>query len=126
LYPIGTVCKSDYPGIFICKTNPRMWNETTIVIDNQNNITRTIYAPKVFKKEWAEIIGYKPQVGDKFEIPKRDMDVLHHHTNEKIFTVIKFTGSWDNPNSVITFKAKKPLGLDGEQTVLLKNIKIIK
>ena len=142
----GIVGKNNFQG---CK-NSKGWNETKIIkgkyYDFGNEITfeqfkkyvlkeTKIVEPVVketqgngtiyYKGKWAEIIGYEPQVGDKFNKKDFSYPAYGRKFSNSIYTIVKFQGSYDNPNSVITFKGDNWIG-DHTSTILLKNIKIIK
>jgi len=118
LYPIGTVVKTaSFNSIHVIKkTNPYIGSCNCIYMNIGNT---SIYDPRKSDK-WADIIGYEPQVGDKFELLGNSIK------QEEPFIIDKFVGSWDNPNSVIHFIYGNYGGYISNQTVLLKNIKIVK
>lgn len=123
LYPIGTVFKCVHG-------NDLNRGRTTSIVTNYD----TKYSDMgIFCKDsgwivlydkWSEIVGYQPQIGDKIQL----RDWLYPTCGNGFqgnYTIVKFEGSWDNPNSVITFNGKN-WHPGHTQTVLLKNIKIIK
>lgn len=127
LYPIGTICKSLYHKTpFIINTSPKElnWTPNYIHVRNKQKQYRNIFDNFLIEK-WAEIIGYEPQIGDKFNIRNRTYPFNEKGFQNTIYTIVKFSGSWNNPNSVITFRRDNWIN-DYTSTVLLKNIKIIK
>lgn len=139
----GIVGKNNFQG---CK-NSKGWNETKIIkgkyYDFGNEITfeqfkkyvlkeTKIVEPVVketqgngtiyYKGKRAEIIGYEPQVGDDFIITYHGNGEITNNTKgNKVHKIINFKGSYENLNSVITFQREHY-----KDTVLLRNIKIIK
>jgi len=128
LYPIGTRFKNTYNfNEAIVKCNNFIDEISRIKLDNgMQTISAgnwTIYNKD--RDEWAEIIGYEPQIGDKFNKKDFSYPAYGGKFGNSIYTIVKFQGSYDNPNSVITFRGDDWIG-DHTSTVLLRNIKIIK
>ena len=118
LYPIGTKFKC-------ANGNDILRGEEFSIVKNYDNkpMFQGDYLHSenswiVFNGKWAEIIGYEPQIGDRFQIKT-------HYYKDEIYIITDFKGSYNDPNSVITFRNDN-WKLNYTQTVLLKNIKIIK
>jgi len=121
LYPIGTKIKSaisNYTGTIIeFPKEPLNSNNNIVVnVNNSNSPSNMIYLYKY--NRWATIIEDKPKVGDKFTIPTKSTSYNNNITfNENsIFKIHSIE------NNIVKFIG----GYDTIETVLLKNIKIVK
>lgn len=113
LYPVGTIynCAATNlekisQGLFGLWDN----NPNKIICGHGNGL---IY----YLSEWAKIIGYEPQIGDKFTIPTKAKSWSNENPSDSntVFVISKIE------NNIVTFKENQL-----NSTVLLKNIKIIK
>lgn len=126
LYPIGTKFKvACQPHVICTVLNHDTYHLQTSEICNLY-VKEQYYGVKgatvYYRGEWAEIIGYEPQVSDDFIITYHGNGEITNNTKgNKIHKIIDFKGSYENLNSVITFQREHY-----KDTVLLRNIKIIK
>lgn len=120
LYPIGTVFNNNNIKQHVTKEHisngeVRQCGYGEITVNTSCGLY-TIYDP--IKKLWAEIIGYEPQVGDKFQFIDQNKFNFHSDKTYIITRIVK------SENSYCNFKNEN--GQIAHGSVLLKNIKIIK
>lgn len=134
LYPIGTIFCNKNLGILTSGANVKVIGESISERHYNREIVLNICSSRphslwtLFHSDtWAEIVGYEPQINDKFTILNQYYwDGGRRVSRSDEFIITKFVGSYDNPNSVIHFTRFGNGDYQRKETVLLKNIKIIK